>query len=63
MSLKAFDKNGLRYRPIQQVNGGTQWRCDYEDGQFSIAMVYSKKPTRDNVIAAIEDINIKNDHE
>jgi hypothetical protein len=63
MTLKSFEKDGLRYRPTQQVNGGQQWRCDYDDGQYSLAMVYKSKPTRQDVVDAIADINSKHDDE
>ncbi len=55
--MKAFEKNGLSYRPVQKINGGTQWRCDYSDGQYALAMVYKSKPIRQDVIEAIDLVN------
>lgn len=55
--MKAFERNGLSYRPVQSVNRGTQWRCDYPDGQWAAAMVYKSKPTRQDVVDAIDEIN------
>jgi len=55
--MKAFTYDNNSYRPVQDVNGGTQWRCDYPDGEWAAAMVYEKKPTRFDVIEAIERVN------
>jgi len=57
--MKAFTLNNLSYRPVQKVNGGTQWRCDYPDGQWAAAMVYKSKPTKQDVVDAIEQVNDK----
>lgn len=55
--MKSFTRDGLDYRPVQKVNGGTQWRCDYPDGQWAAAMVYKARPTRQDVVDAINDVN------
>lgn len=60
--MKAFTKNNQKYSPAQKVNGGTQWRCDYPDGQWAAAMVYKSKPTRQDVVDAINDVN-RSDYE
>ena len=55
--MKSFNKNDLSYRQLQDVNGGQQWRCDYPDGQWAAAMVYKSRPTRQDVIDALEQVN------
>lgn len=55
--MKSFKINDLYYYPVQHVNGGVQWRCDYPDGQWAAAMVYKKIPTRQDVIDAIDFVN------
>ena len=55
--LKSFEIDGLRYRPVQKLNGGTQWRCDYLDHTWAAAMVYKKNPTQADIIDAVVLVN------
>jgi len=57
--MNEFILNNLSYRIVQKANGGTQWRCDYPDGQWAAAMVYKSKPTKQDVVEAIERVNDK----
>lgn len=59
--LKAFTKNGLSYSPMQEVNGGTQWRCDYPDGESATGTVYESRYTRNDVVACINAVNATSD--
>jgi hypothetical protein len=56
-ALQAFTQEGLSYRPVQVINGhGTLWRCDYPDGEYSLAMIYKNTIRKADVIAAAAEL-------
>ena len=55
--MKEFTENNLTYTFQQKVNGYVQWRCDYPDGEYSLAVVYKKRPTKRDIINAIDEVN------
>ena len=59
--MKTFKQNELTYTQTQKINGGIQFRCDYPDGQWAVAMVYKLRPTRKDVIDAINEANEANE--
>jgi hypothetical protein len=55
--MKKFKNGNETYKFNQSVNGCEQWRCDYKDGEYALAMVYAKKVTKTDVIEAIDRVN------
>lgn len=48
--IKSFKKDGVDYSPVQNVNGGIQWRAKYSDGEHALRVFYNKKATRKIII-------------
>lgn len=57
--IQSFTKNGKYYYCKQVALKWSQWACKHEDGLETWAAVYIKKPTRQDVIDAIDNIDNK----
>ena len=55
--IKSFTKNGKFYFCKTEQNGWSQWACRHEDGLETWAKVSKSKPTRQDVIDAINRVD------
>lgn len=57
-------KNFECYRKIQEIAGNqTQWRKDYEDGEFALLVIDDKAITREKVRQAFKKQEYEQDDE
>lgn len=63
IKMKEFIQENVTYKVNQKLNGGIQYRADYEDGQWAAAFIKGKKHTRQQVIDAINKVNVRSDND
>lgn len=57
--INNFEKDGKSYDLRQNTSSWSQWQCTHEDGLTTWAAIYKKNPTRQDVIDAIDNVDLR----
>ena len=52
--MKRFEKDGLSYRCLEKIGGGSVWQCDYHDCRTARIFVAKKDLNRSFIVRSFE---------
>jgi len=57
--MKSFEKDGLSYRVLENIGGGSVWQCDYHDCETARTFIAKKDANVSFIVRSFEIMNEK----